>query len=218
VTNPVGEGASPSATGFRLSGIVSPGDTGPVEGYVLAGYVVADPVVGPAWVDRAAAGREITSVSNCLVDVRELNAWSSSPVGAEAAGELVRRHPGTRVVAVGVAEADVDALVEDLDEACWDPDLLNRLRRRVPLRAGLPLGFEPVGPGGGSFHTWLCLGGLVDSARQAVGVEPGRHGLVQDEGRARAAAAHLTEAFPYEHEVARWFALVLAEVEPGLLG
>ncbi|MCG8918029.1 hypothetical protein L6E12_19800 [Actinokineospora sp. PR83] len=189
-----------------------------MEGYVLAGYVVADPVVGADWVDRALVGREITSVSNCLVDVRELDEWSASPVGAEVAGELVRRYPGTRVLAVGVADADVDGLVEDLDEACWDPDLRDRLRRRAPFLAGAPLGFEPVGPDGGSFHTWLCLGGLVDSARQVVGVEPGRHGLVQDEGRARAAAAHLTEAFPYEHEVARWFALVLAGVEPGSLG
>jgi hypothetical protein len=75
--------------------------------------------------------------------------------------------------------------------------------------SGTPLGFELVGYDGGTWHSWSCLGGLVDDVREATGVVPGRHGLIEDEDAARAAARWLTGSGLGDPKVFDWAAAAL---------
>lgn len=85
-----------------------------------------------------------------------------------------------------------------------------------PLPDWCPLGYELVGADLGGWHTWLCLGGLVDDVGAATGVHPGQWGLINDEHDARRAAEWLTASKPGDPKVFLWVpALLLTPTPPG---
>ncbi|WP_199747528.1 hypothetical protein [Actinomadura sp. WAC 06369] len=84
-------------------------------------------------------------------------------------------------------------------------------REPFPHDGDLRLGFEPVGYDH-RWHTWTCLGGLVDDVRRATGVRPGRWGLIQDEAEAHRAAQWLTWSGNGAPKVYVWTAALLADV------
>lgn len=193
--------------------------------YVLAGYLVASRAQRQDWQDAGLPSNDLVSMSECVVDLVPADPggwdeWFADPASAEQAraraGEL-----DLHVLAVGIAAADVPALLEDLAGGGCDQlagCLPERLTRREPISdigSGHILGFELVGYDTGRWHTWTCLGGLVDDVRQATGVRPQRWGLIQDEEQARGAAEWLTASKLGDPKVFLWVAAVLMDVRYG---
>jgi hypothetical protein len=122
------------------------------------------------------------------------------------------------VLAVGIAATDAPALLRDMADGGERPDVggvAGRLDRREAFprpHSGRVRGFELVGYDAGLWHTWTCLGGLVDDVRQATGVRPGTWGLIQDEQEARRAAAWLTASGLGDPKVFLWVPALLVDV------
>ncbi|WP_086821087.1 hypothetical protein [Allokutzneria sp. NRRL B-24872] len=189
---------------------------------LLAGYLVAARGVRADWQDAGLPGADLISMSDCVVDVVPANRdgwddWFDDPVSAERSRVRADR-PGLRVLAVGIAATDAPAVLQDMAEAGYGPDaggVMGRLARREAfpdVHAGRARGFELVGFDVGCWHTWTCLGGLVDDVRQATGVRPGRWGLIQDEQEARRAAAWLTTSGLGDPKVFLWVPALLVDV------
>ncbi|KOX22435.1 hypothetical protein ADK67_24455 [Saccharothrix sp. NRRL B-16348] len=159
-------------------------------------------------------------MSDCVVDLVPANRdgwddWFDDPVSAERARA---GRSGLRVLAVGIDATHAPALLQELVEAGYRPDfggVAGRLARREAfpdLTSGRVLGFELVGFDTGGWHTWTCLGGLVDDVRRATGVGPGRWGLIPDEEDALRAAAWLTASGLGDPKVFSWVPALLVDV------
>ncbi|MET9628043.1 hypothetical protein ABZX92_11330 [Lentzea sp. NPDC006480] len=143
----------------------------------------------------ATAEPGLVSMSDCVVDVAEETLYSD-----RAQAERVRAEtPGTHVFAVGFHRDDVPAP-----------------RLAEPMPAGDVLGCELVGmdPDMSCWHTWRCLGGLVEDVRAATDVVPGPHGLIQDVEQARRAAQWLTASGLGDPKVFDWVAALLVRPRP----
>jgi hypothetical protein len=194
-------------------------------GYALAGYRVAPRADRQDWQDAALPSTGLVSLSDCLVDLMPVDpsgwdTWFASPHEAEIAHDQAGK-PGLGVLAVGFATADVPGLLADIADGGWDTaagSLPERLARneRFPHASGQRLGFELVGFDSGRWHTWTCLGGLVADVHQAIGVQPGQWGLIQDEQDAHRAAQWLTDSGLGDPKVFLWAAALLADVPRAL--
>ncbi|MDT7728987.1 MAG: hypothetical protein QOI21_5563, partial [Actinomycetota bacterium] len=133
--------------------------------------------------------------------------WFDDVAAAEDARDRAGRSD-LHVLAVGIAAADVVPLLEDVGDF-GAPRLLSVLE---PFPEGSTvLGHELVGFDTGGWHTWTCLGGLVDDVRRATGVRPGPWGLIQDVREARRAAEWLTASALGDPKVRFWVSAKLAE-------
>lgn len=189
---------------------------------LLAGYLVAAEAERQDWQDVGLLGPDLISMSECIADVvsAKLDGWDdwfADPASARRA-RAKAGVPGLRVLAVGVASTDAPALLEDMADNGYSQDMGSvpgRLARREPfpdVGAGQVLGFELVGFDSGSWHTWTCLGGLVDDVRQATGVRPWRWGLISDERDARRAAEWLTASKLGDPKVFLWVPALLVDI------
>lgn len=154
---------------------------------LLAGYLVAARGVRTDWQDVGLLSADLISMSDCVVDLVSAKRdgwddWFDDPVSAERSRARAGRS-GLHVLAVGIAATDAPALLQDLAEGGHGPDaggVTGRLARREAFpdfHAGRARGFELVGFDTGGWHTWTCLGGLVEDVRQATGVRPGSWGV-----------------------------------------
>ncbi|MEU4448676.1 hypothetical protein AB0K14_39910 [Actinosynnema sp. NPDC050801] len=183
--------------------------------HVLAGYRVVSREARPDWQDQGLPEGPLVSMSDCVstlvpADPDGWDEWFGDPASAEAARA---GRQGLHVIEVGIAVRDVEALLADVAEGGWDAaagSLPGRLARAEPVTGSGVLGFELVGYDSGGWHTWMCLGGLVDDVREATGVRPGRWGLVQDEQEARVAADWLTASGLGDPKVFFWVAARIA--------
>ncbi|MCE6997646.1 hypothetical protein LZG04_23015 [Saccharothrix sp. S26] len=181
--------------------------------HVLAGYRVVAREGRRDWQDVGLPSGELVSMSGCvttLVPRVDWDEWFGDRESAEAARA---GRDDLHVLEVGIAGQDVEPLLADVREGGWDVSagsLPERLARAEPVTATDVLGFELVGYDSGTWHTWTCLGGLVDDVRRATGVRPGRWGLVQDESQARVAADWLTASGLGDPKVFFWVAARLA--------
>ncbi|MEV6718397.1 hypothetical protein AB0M48_40880 [Lentzea sp. NPDC051208] len=189
---------------------------------LLAGYLVVARGARADWQDVGLLSADLISMSDCVVDLVSAKRdgwddWFDDPVSAEQSRVRADRS-GPHVLAVGVAATDAPALLQEMADAGYGPDtggVVGRLARREAfpdLHSGRALGFELVGFDTGGWHTWTCLGGLVDDVRQATGVRPGRWGLIQDEQEARRAAAWLTASGLGDPKVFLWVPALLVDV------
>ena len=189
---------------------------------LLAGYLVAARGVRVDRQDVGFASADLISMSDCVVDLVPANRdgwddWFDDPVSAERARARAGRSD-LHELAVGIAGAHAPALLQELAEAGYRPEfggVAGRLARREAfpdLTSGRVLGFELVGFDTGGWHTWACLGGLVDDVRRATGVRPGRWGLIPDEQDALRAAAWLTASGLGDPKVFLWVPALLVDV------
>lgn len=183
------------------------------EQHVLAGYRVASRATRQGWQDWGLPGPDLISMSDCVADVMRAqpdhwDEWFDDVAAAEEARDRAGRSD-LHVLAVGIAAADVVPLTEDIGEF-GAPRLLSTPE---PFPAeNTVLGHELVGFDTGGWHTWTCLGGLVDDVRRAMGVRPGPWGLIQNEREARRAAEWLTASALGDPKVFFWVSAKLAEV------
>ncbi|TQM80285.1 hypothetical protein FHX81_2613 [Saccharothrix saharensis] len=180
--------------------------------HVLAGYRLASRDARQDWQDVGLPQGELVSLSGCVTTVvaDDWDEWFGDPTSAERARA---GRSDLHVLEVGIAAQDVQPLPADVREGGWDVSagsLPERLARAEPVTATDVLGFELVGYDSGTWHTWTCLGGLVDDVRRATGVRPGRWGLVQDESQARVAADWLTASGLGDPKVFLWVTARLA--------
>ena len=186
--------------------------------YVLAGYRVATRADRQDWQDAGLPGRHLVSLSDCVADVVPVDPegwddWFATAPEAEAA-RARGGEPGLHVLAVGFAGVDVPGLLTDIADGGWDTaagSLPNRLARQETFPPARRLGFELVGFDSGRWHTWTCLGGLVDDVFRATGVRPGQWGLIEGEQDARRAARWLTDSGLGDPKVFLWAAALLSE-------
>ncbi|MCX2953408.1 hypothetical protein [Lentzea sp. NEAU-D7] len=189
---------------------------------LLAGYLVVTRSARKDWQDAGLPSAGLISMSDCVADLVPAKRdgwddWFDDPVLAEQARTRAGRSE-LHVLAVGFAAADAPALLQDMADGGRLPDMggvAGRLARREAfpgLHSGRELGFELVGFDTGGWHTWTCLGGLVDDVRRATGVRPGRWGLIQDEREARRAAAWLTASGLGDPKVFLWVPALLVDV------
>ena len=175
---------------------------------VLAGYLAATRAPRPDWMDAGVRAAELISMSDCVVDVASRrdeywDPWFDAP----PSGVRAPHH----VLAVGIPDDYVAALREDAPDEFPSP-----LTEPRPVPDWHPLGHELVGADLGRWHTWLCLGGLVDDVRAATGVRSGPWGLVHDEHDARRAADWLTASGLGDPKVFLWVpVLLLSPTPPG---
>lgn len=193
-------------------------------GRLLAGYLVAAGGVRADWREVGLPSADVVSMSDCVVDLVPANRdgwddWFDDPVSAERARARARAgRSGLRVLAVGIDATHAPALLHELVEAGYRLDfggVAGRLARREAfpdLTSGRVLGFELVGFDTGGWHTWTCLGGLVDDVRRATGVRPGKWGLIPDEQDALRAAAWLTASGLGDPKVFAWVPALLVDV------
>lgn len=130
----------------------------------------------------------VASMSTCLVDL--VDTWFAD---IEPARHATR--DGFTVLDIGVPREHVGPLLEDIADGGWDVAagiVPERLTNQVPVAAGTPLGYELVGYDSGIWHSWLCLGGLVEAVHDATGVRPGGNALISDHASADRAARWLT--------------------------
>ncbi|PSL56378.1 hypothetical protein B0I31_103127 [Saccharothrix carnea] len=180
--------------------------------HVLAGYRVAAREGRRDWQDAGLPEGALVSMSGCVTTVVTPNDWDEWFGDLGSAGRA--RRDGLHVLAVGMAAQDVPAVLEDVAEGGWDVaagGLPERLARAEAVPGGEVLGFELVGYDSGIWHTWTCLGGLVNDVAEATGVRPGRWGLIQDEGEARVAAEWLTASGLGDPKVFLWVAVRLTD-------
>ncbi len=173
--------------------------------HLLAGYLAATREPRPDWADQGLPPGDLVSMSDCVVDVASAQRHYWDPWFPAPPADVPARH---HVLAVGIPEDYLPALREDapgqfppaLDDPCPVPDWR-------------PLGHEPVGADMGAWHTWACLGGLVNAVRTATGVQPGRWGLIPDEHDARRAADWLTASGMGDPKVFLWVPALLLSNE-----
>jgi hypothetical protein len=164
--------------------------------YLLAGYLLA-------------TRGEFVSMSDCVVDLARAEPWDDWYPDAAAAEQARAGRPELHGLAVGMAAVDVPAVLAEVH----DGSLPARLARGEAFPDSVrPLGFELVGSDSGTWHTWRCLGDLVDDVRQATGVQPGQWGLIQDEQDARRAAEWLTASNLGDPKVSYWVPALLADL------
>jgi hypothetical protein len=181
------------------------------EEHVLAGYRVASRGDLPHRRDEGLPKPTLVAMSGCVAEVLraqpdEWDEWFDDVARAEQARTRAARSD-LHVLAVGIAAVDVAPLLEDTGD---EPRLL---RAPEPFPSDLKvLGHELVGFDSGGWHTWTCLGGLVEDVRRATGVRPGEWGLIQDEREARRAAEWLTTSALGDPKVFFWVPAKLAEV------
>jgi hypothetical protein len=181
-----------------------------IDDYVFAGHAAV------------AAGAGPLSVSYCLADLVPAEpGWDDwyGDFGAAAAR-------GGTVLTVGVPGAHVEPLSAGLaasGRVRGRGGLPDRLARRLPLPRGRVLGFEPIGFDEGTWHSWGCLGGLVDDVRAATGIRPDGTGLIGTEPDAEEAARWLTASGLGDPKVFFWTPAAVLRVpapvtRPGLRG
>lgn len=162
-----------------------------IDDYVFAGHAAT------------AAGADRLSVSDCLVDL-----VPAEPGGDDWFGDFAAAAArGETVLTVGVPVEHVEPLLADLAAAGWvrgSGGLPDRLCHRLPVPSGHVLGFEPIGFDDGTWHSWACLGGLVDDVRAATGIRPAGNGLIEAETDAREAARWLTASGLGDPKVFFW--------------
>lgn len=200
-----------------------PGERHVESGYALGGYRVATRAARQDWQDNDLPSAGLVSLSDCVVDLVPVDPsgwddWFAGPHEAEAARERVDQ-PGFHILAVGFATADVPGLLTDIAEGGWGSSagsLPARLARHEPFPHAddQRLGFEVVGFDSGCWHTWTCLGGLVAAVRRAIGVQPGRWGLIKNEQDAHRAARWLTDSGLGDPKVFLWVAALLVATGP----
>lgn len=170
--------------------------------FASAGFLVAPRFHRPDHLDAGLLPAEITTMSDCLVDPAPVPGhWMGDPWFADA--EAARALP-----------ADGRAVIEAAVPADLAADLRAELGEWTSVTGFLavggppslePLGFELVGFESGRWHSWLCLGGLVEDVDLSTGVRPGAHGLIASEGDARRGAEYLTASGLGEPKVYHWF-------------
>lgn len=174
----------------------------------LAGYLAATRFSRAEWADPGLPDGDLVSMSDCVADVASAHPDYWTPWFPEPPTETPPDH---HVLAVGVPADYLPALRDDATDEF--PPLLHHPR---PVPDWHPLGFELVGHDIGGWHTWLCLGGLVDDVRRATGIQPGPWGLIPDEQDARRAADWTTESNLGDPKVFLWIpALLLSRTPPG---
>ncbi|MFE3174253.1 hypothetical protein ACFXPA_12960 [Amycolatopsis sp. NPDC059090] len=144
---------------------------------------------------------ELVSISECVTEVHD--DWFRALAPA--------RQTGLDVLEVGFAPEEAEPIVREIVEDGWNREtsvVVGRIEEGASTSGEL-LGFELVGYDGGLWHTWRCLGGLVDDVRAATGVVPGRYGLIEDAAAARQAAGWLTESGLGDPKVFHWAAAAL---------
>ncbi|MBB1153721.1 hypothetical protein [Amycolatopsis dendrobii] len=144
---------------------------------------------------------ELVSISECVAEVDD--DWFRD-LG-------LARQTGLHVLEVGFAPEEAAPIVREIVADGWDREtsvVVNRIEEGT-RPSGELLGFELVGYDGGLWHTWHCLGGLVDDVRAATGVVPGRCGLIEGAAAARRAARWLTESGLGDPKVFDWAAAAL---------
>ncbi|HEV7979733.1 hypothetical protein [Amycolatopsis sp.] len=178
------------------------------EEHVLAGYRVASRAIRRNWQDWGLLGPELISMSDCVADVMRAQPddWDEWFDDVDSAGQAKAGRSDLHVLAVGIAAADAALLIKDIGA----PRLLST-PEPFPAKNTV-LGHELVGFDTGGWHTWTCLGGLVDDVRRATGVRPGPWGLIHDEWEARRAAEWLTASALGDPKVFFWVSAKLAEV------
>lgn len=142
---------------------------------------------------------EFVSISECVAEVHE-DDWFRDLALA--------RQTGFDVLEVGFAPEEAEPVVREILADGWSREtsvVAGRIEEGASTSGEL-LGFELVGYDCGLWHTWRCLGGLVDDVRAATGVVPGRHGLIEDADAARQAARWLTESGLGDPKVFHWAA------------
>ena len=168
---------------------------------VLAGHLAATRPPRPDWADSGVPDGELVTMSGCLADLRPPRPGHWTPWSDEPPVDV---RPPHHALAVGLPDDYLAALRADSPEQL--PPLPD-----TPLPDWEPLGYELVGADTGVWHTWLCLGGLVDDVGAATGVRPGRRGLIEDEHDARCAADWLTASNLGDPKVFLWLPVLLLE-------
>ena len=171
---------------------------------VSAGYrVVERPFsIGPGRAD-------LVSLSECVATVLE-EEWG------DWFGDLGRARrraaeSGLQVLEAGFAPEEAEPFLRDLLAEGYDRDthaVAERLSAGTPVD-GTPLGYELLGYDCGTWHTWRCIGDLVEDVRAGTGVEPGAHGLIADPDAAHVAAGWLTRSELADPKVFDWAAVAL---------
>lgn len=156
---------------------------------------------------------DLVSMSECMMDVVGADSFGWEMFFSDRASAEQACPDTGHLFAVGFARDDVQALLADLGkyEPLGAAGMPDRLRAAEPMPDGEVLGCELVGwdSGPSVWHTWVCLGGLVDDVRAATGVVPGEHGLIQDVAQARLAARWLTESGLGDPKVFLWVPALL---------
>ncbi|WP_370939075.1 hypothetical protein [Amycolatopsis sp. cg13] len=144
---------------------------------------------------------EFVSISECVAEVHD--DWFRDLAFA--------RQTGLHVLEVGFRPDEAGPIVSEIIADGWNREtsvVVGRIAEGASTSGEL-LGFELVGYDEGLWHTWRCLGGLVDDVRAATGIVPGRHGLIESEDAARQAARWLTESGLGDPKVFHWAAVGL---------
>ncbi|RAS63213.1 hypothetical protein C8D87_107362 [Lentzea atacamensis] len=169
--------------------------------YVFAGYrvVIADD--------------GLVSMSECMTDVVGADSYNWEMFFTDRALAEQACPSSGQLFAVGFPREDVPALLADFEkfEPIGAAGMPDRLLAGEPMPCGDVLGCELVGwdSGPSVWHTWACLGGLVDDVRDVTGVVPGEHGLIQDVEQARLAARWLTASELGDPKVFLWVPALL---------
>jgi hypothetical protein len=195
------------------------------ESFVLAGYRLVTRFRCPdGFHNGGLLPDELVTISECLADMVSVDEvgwddWFADRPTAERARPVVG-DTAHRALAVGIHQGDVAGLLADIADGGWDVSagsLPERLAERLPfppVEAADALGFELLGYDCGTWHTWTCLGDLVEDVHQATGVRPGAWGLLQHYGDARTAADFLTRSGLGDPKVFLWVPALLAGPTP----
>ncbi|WP_116198982.1 hypothetical protein [Amycolatopsis circi] len=144
---------------------------------------------------------ELVSISECVAEVHD--DWFRDLALA--------RQTGLHVLEVGFTPDEAEPIVREIIADGWNAEtsvVVGRIEEGSSTSGEL-LGFELVGYDGGLWHTWHCLGGLVEDVHAATGILPGRYGLIEDAAAAHQAARWLTESGLGDPKVFHWAAAAL---------
>nr|WP_245573144.1 hypothetical protein [Amycolatopsis benzoatilytica] len=172
--------------------------------FVSAGYRV---VQRPYSTDGSRDG--LVSISECVVTVleEEWGDWFRDPDRARHRAAESR----LQVLEVGFTMEEAAPILRALLAEGYDREthaVAGRLAEGIPIN-GTPLGYELVGYDFGTWHSWACLGGLIDDVRLGTGIEPGPHGLIRSADAAHTAARWLTGSGLGDPKVSDWAAAAL---------